>query len=52
MHPSEPASSPVGHRLQGYMDYQGTALRPQFPIERKWALGLQVKFYLVFFSNY
>ncbi|XP_024016886.1 SNF1-related protein kinase catalytic subunit alpha KIN10 [Morus notabilis] len=41
MHPSEPASSPVGHRLQGYMDYQGTALRPQFPVERKWALGLQ-----------
>ncbi|KAM6550057.1 hypothetical protein CsatB_021733 [Cannabis sativa] len=41
MHQGEPASSPVGHRLTGYMDYQGAGLRPQFPVERKWALGLQ-----------
>ncbi|GMN42187.1 hypothetical protein TIFTF001_011393 [Ficus carica] len=41
MQQSEPASSPVGHRLLGYMDYQGMGLRPQFPAERKWALGLQ-----------
>lgn len=47
MQQSEPASSPVGHRLMGYMDYQGVGSRPQFPAERKWALGLQVRFYLV-----
>lgn len=43
MHPSEAASLPTGHRLPGYMDYQGIGLR-QFPLERKWALGLQVEF--------
>ncbi|KAF9596296.1 hypothetical protein IFM89_008822 [Coptis chinensis] len=41
MHPSEPAASTMGHRFVGYMDYQGINLRPHFPIERKWALGLQ-----------
>ncbi|KAM5581327.1 SNF1-related protein kinase catalytic subunit alpha KIN10 [Rosa sericea] len=44
MHQSEPASSPVGHRLPGYMEYQGmgsSPFRQQFPVERKWALGLQ-----------
>ncbi|XP_027352971.1 SNF1-related protein kinase catalytic subunit alpha KIN10 isoform X5 [Abrus precatorius] len=41
MHPSEVASSVVGHRVQGYMDYPGAGLRQQFPVERKWALGLQ-----------
>lgn len=44
MHQSEAAASPVGHRLPGYMEYQGMGFRPQFPVERKWALGLQVKF--------
>ncbi|XP_057979270.1 SNF1-related protein kinase catalytic subunit alpha KIN10 [Malania oleifera] len=39
MHQSE--ASAVGHRLPGYMEYQGIGFRPQFPIERKWALGLQ-----------
>ncbi|XP_048433926.1 SNF1-related protein kinase catalytic subunit alpha KIN10-like isoform X2 [Pyrus x bretschneideri] len=38
---SETAASPVGHRLPGYMEYQGMGFRPQFPVERKWALGLQ-----------
>ncbi|KAH0973223.1 hypothetical protein GBA52_025379 [Prunus armeniaca] len=41
MHQSEAAASPVGHRLPGYMEYQGMGFRPQFPVERKWALGLQ-----------
>ncbi|XP_073222217.1 SNF1-related protein kinase catalytic subunit alpha KIN10 isoform X1 [Cicer arietinum] len=40
MHPSEVASSVVGHRFPGYMDYPGAGLRP-LPVERKWALGLQ-----------
>ncbi|XP_020087592.1 serine/threonine protein kinase OSK1-like [Ananas comosus] len=29
------------HRLPGYMDPQGIALRSHFPAERKWVLGLQ-----------
>ncbi|KAI9121406.1 hypothetical protein K1719_008439 [Acacia pycnantha] len=42
MLPSEVAASAVGNRFPGgYMDYQGAGLRPQFPAERKWALGLQ-----------
>ncbi|KAK7295412.1 hypothetical protein RJT34_18319 [Clitoria ternatea] len=40
MHASDVASV-VGHRFPGYMDYPGGALRQQFPVERKWALGLQ-----------
>ncbi|KAK7394459.1 hypothetical protein VNO78_14987 [Psophocarpus tetragonolobus] len=41
MHHSEVASSVVGHRFPGYMEYPGVGSRPQFPVERKWALGLQ-----------
>ncbi|KAA8530399.1 hypothetical protein F0562_005108 [Nyssa sinensis] len=41
MNLNEAAASPVGQRLSGYMDYQGIGSRPQFPVERKWALGLQ-----------
>uniref|UniRef100_A0A9I9DQS5 transketolase n=1 Tax=Cucumis melo TaxID=3656 RepID=A0A9I9DQS5_CUCME len=41
MHPGDPTNPAVGHRLPGYMDYQGMGLRSQFPVERKWALGLQ-----------
>ncbi|KAM1187567.1 hypothetical protein ACFX2J_023476 [Malus domestica] len=41
MQQSETAASPVGHRLPGYMEYQGMGFKPQFPVERKWALGLQ-----------
>ncbi|KAK9107451.1 hypothetical protein Syun_023462 [Stephania yunnanensis] len=41
MHPGEPSSPVVGHRLPGYMDSQGIGLRPQFSADRKWALGLQ-----------
>lgn len=46
MHSNESATSPHGHRLQGYMDYQGMGmgLKSQYPVEKKWALGLQVKF--------
>lgn len=33
----------VGQRFPGYGDYQGMGLRTQFPAERKWALGLQVR---------
>lgn len=45
MHQSEPAATtPVGQRLPGgYVDYQGMGHRQQLPVERKWALGLQVK---------
>ncbi|OIV90234.1 hypothetical protein TanjilG_01430 [Lupinus angustifolius] len=38
---SEVASPVVGNRFPGYIDYQGVGMRPQFPVERKWALGLQ-----------
>ncbi|CAN6708583.1 unnamed protein product [Malus baccata var. baccata] len=31
---SETAASPVGHRLPGYMEYQGIGFKPQFPVER------------------
>ncbi|CAL9071283.1 unnamed protein product [Musa textilis] len=31
----------IAHRLSVYMDQQGVGLRPHFPPERKWALGLQ-----------
>ncbi|KAF7842785.1 SNF1-related protein kinase catalytic subunit alpha KIN10 isoform X2 [Senna tora] len=41
IHPSEVAAPAVGHRFPGYMDYQGVGLRQHFPVERKWALGLQ-----------
>ncbi|XP_078448002.1 SNF1-related protein kinase catalytic subunit alpha KIN10-like [Wolffia australiana] len=35
-----PSSPAVNHRLP-YIDYQGMGLRPHYPMERKWALGLQ-----------
>ncbi|XLS79337.1 hypothetical protein HN51_063562, partial [Arachis hypogaea] len=38
-HSSEVSSPVVGH-LPGYMDYR-VGMRPQIPVERKWALGLQ-----------
>ncbi|MBA0712333.1 hypothetical protein Golax_011441 [Gossypium laxum] len=38
IHPSEPTSPAVGHRLLGFADYQAMGLRG---LERKWALGLQ-----------
>uniref|UniRef100_A0A6N2NED9 non-specific serine/threonine protein kinase n=1 Tax=Salix viminalis TaxID=40686 RepID=A0A6N2NED9_SALVM len=41
MHPNEPLSPAGGHRLPGFVDYQGMGLKSQFPVERKWALGLQ-----------
>eukprot|EP00262_Sarcandra_glabra_P003369 TRINITY_DN14050_c0_g1_i1.p1 TRINITY_DN14050_c0_g1~~TRINITY_DN14050_c0_g1_i1.p1 ORF type:complete len:175 (+),score=39.38 TRINITY_DN14050_c0_g1_i1:219-743(+) len=41
MHPGDTAAFTGGHRLPGYMDHQGIGLRTQFPVERKWALGLQ-----------
>ncbi|PON31433.1 Serine/threonine protein kinase [Parasponia andersonii] len=41
MHQSEPVASPVGHCPPGYIDYQRIGgLKPQFPAQRKWALGL------------
>ncbi|KAG2714203.1 hypothetical protein I3843_03G018300 [Carya illinoinensis] len=41
MHQNEVAASAVGHHLPGYMEYQGMGMSKQFPVERKWALGLQ-----------
>ncbi|KAF8049773.1 hypothetical protein N665_2118s0003 [Sinapis alba] len=41
MHPAESVASPVSHRLPGLMEFQGVGLRSQYPVERKWALGLQ-----------
>lgn len=38
---SEAVASPVGQHLPGIMDFQQVGAR-QFPVERKWALGLQV----------
>ncbi|XP_020108547.1 SNF1-related protein kinase catalytic subunit alpha KIN10-like isoform X2 [Ananas comosus] len=32
----------VAHRLPAYTDPHGIGLRPHFPAERKWALGLQL----------
>ncbi|KAG5001118.1 hypothetical protein JHK87_022190 [Glycine soja] len=34
-------SSVVGNRFPGYLEYPGVGSRQQFPVERKWALGLQ-----------
>ncbi|XP_020970045.1 SNF1-related protein kinase catalytic subunit alpha KIN10 [Arachis ipaensis] len=41
-HSTEVSSPVAGHRFPGYMDYQ-VGMRPQIPVERKWALGLQVQ---------
>ncbi|XP_022774521.1 SNF1-related protein kinase catalytic subunit alpha KIN10-like [Durio zibethinus] len=41
IHPNEPTAPAFGHRLLGCADYQAMGLRG---LERKWALGLQVKF--------
>ncbi|KAJ8438927.1 hypothetical protein Cgig2_033814 [Carnegiea gigantea] len=41
MHPDEVTSPASGHRYNGYVEYQGFGLRQQFPVEKKWALGLQ-----------
>jgi len=46
MHPDEVTSAAAGHRYHGYVEYQGIGLRQQFPAEKKWALGLQVLFFL------
>jgi hypothetical protein len=43
MHPNEVA----GHRIPGYMDYPRAGLRPQLPVERKWALGLTVSDHVI-----
>ncbi|XP_072968042.1 serine/threonine protein kinase OSK1-like [Typha angustifolia] len=37
----ETPTSTIAHHLPGYMDPQGLGLKPHFPVERKWALGLQ-----------
>ncbi|KAK6912795.1 Ubiquitin-associated domain [Dillenia turbinata] len=41
MHPSEVIASPSPRATGGYMDYQRMGYKPQHPVERKWALGLQ-----------
>lgn len=41
MSSNDSTASAFGQRTPGYMDYQGMGSRPQFPVERKWALGLQ-----------
>ncbi|KAJ8438928.1 hypothetical protein Cgig2_033815 [Carnegiea gigantea] len=41
MHPDEVTSPASGHCYHGYVEYQGIGLRQQFPVEKKWALGLQ-----------
>ncbi|KAM0935332.1 putative protein kinase CAMK-AMPK family [Dioscorea sansibarensis] len=41
LHQYESASSAISHRLGGYVDPQGTGIRSHYPVERKWALGLQ-----------
>lgn len=38
----ETSPSVMAHHMSGYMEAQGISLRQQFPVERKWALGLQV----------
>ncbi|GFY82963.1 SNF1 kinase homolog 10 [Actinidia rufa] len=39
--PNDSAASAVRPRSPGYMDYQGMGSKPQLPVEKKWALGLQ-----------
>jgi 5'-AMP-activated protein kinase catalytic alpha subunit len=39
---SESASSNTRHYLPGSSDPHASGLRPHYPVERKWALGLQV----------
>ena len=46
MHPDEVTSPASGHCYHGYVECQGIGLRQQFPVEKKWALGLQVLFSL------
>ncbi|KAL6994185.1 SNF1-related protein kinase catalytic subunit alpha kin10 [Sarracenia purpurea var. burkii] len=41
MGPNDSAASAVGQRSPAYMDHQGMGSKPQFPAEKKWALGLQ-----------
>nr|AFN89137.1 sucrose non-fermenting 1 [Mesembryanthemum crystallinum] len=41
MHLNEVAAPAAAQRFHGHVDYQGVGLRSQFPVERKWALGLQ-----------
>jgi hypothetical protein len=52
IHSSEVASPVGGHRFSGYMDYQGVGMRQQFPVERKWALGLQVQYFIYIMALY
>ncbi|KAG9444974.1 hypothetical protein H6P81_016314 [Aristolochia fimbriata] len=40
-HPGDAAAPAIGHRVSPYMDHPSMGIRPQFPVERKWALGLQ-----------
>ncbi|KAK9672231.1 hypothetical protein RND81_12G086300 [Saponaria officinalis] len=40
-HPNDVTSPASANRYHGYADYQGIGLRQQFPVERKWTLGLQ-----------
>jgi 5'-AMP-activated protein kinase, catalytic alpha subunit len=39
---TESASPSTRHYLPGSNDVHSNGLRPHFPVERKWALGLQV----------
>ncbi|KAL7094703.1 hypothetical protein ACP275_11G120100 [Erythranthe tilingii] len=40
MNQSQPVASPIGQRTPGAVDYQQFGMR-QFPVDKKWALGLQ-----------
>jgi len=43
VHRIQPPDTTTASNIQNYMDQQGFGLRSQFPVERKWALGLQSK---------
>jgi len=41
----EVASPFGGHCFSRNVDYQGVGMRHQFPVERKWTLGLKVLYF-------
>jgi len=48
MSPGDASTSAIAHHLSGHMDHQGMGMRPNLPVERKWALGLQVIYFSLF----
>lgn len=50
MRTPEAGASPVGHWIPAHVDHYGLGARSQVPVDRKWALGLQVCSWLLILS--